>query len=66
MRSLLLRWGVAVVGGTLWGAILSPAAPVGSRGTRPTSSVCDAAHYAQSTKSAQWFAASGENNPKHL
>ena len=24
MRSLLLRWGVAVIVGTLWGAIVSP------------------------------------------
>ena len=35
MRSLLLRWGVAVVVGSLWGAIVSPA--TGDRGAKTAS-----------------------------
>jgi hypothetical protein len=61
MRSLLLRWGVAVVVGTLWGAIVSPRTPYGSHGAKTTSLVSDAAHYAQSAKAGHWFVSSGDN-----
>ena len=61
MRSLLLRWGVAVVVGTLWGAIVSPRTPGGSHGTKTTSLVSNAPRYAQSTKGGHGFALSGDN-----
>ena len=60
MRSLLLRWGVAVVVGSLWGAILSPRSP-GTRGAKTVSLLSDAAHYAQSTKASNSFVSSGDN-----
>jgi len=60
MRSLLLRWGVAVVVGTLWGAIVSPPSP-GPRGTKTASLFFDATHDAQSTKVSHPFAPSGDN-----
>jgi hypothetical protein len=66
MRSLLVRWGVAVVVGTLWGAIVSPRMPGGTQGARATALNSDAAHYAQSTRSAQWFASPRDNNPNDL
>ena len=66
MRSLFLRWGVAVVVGTLWGAIVSPRAPGGTHVSEATSLVSDAAHSAQSTKSIQWLASSGDDNPNNL
>jgi len=66
MRSLFLRWGVAVVVGTLWGAIVSPRTPGGSRGPKTTSLVSDAPRYAQaryapSTGGRHWFGSSGDN-----
>jgi hypothetical protein len=60
MRSLLLRWGVAVVVGSLWGAILSPGRPAPA-GSKTTQLVFDAAHYAQSTRTVRSFASSGDN-----
>ena len=65
MRSLLLRWGVAVVVGSLWGAILSPGRPAAA-GAKSTQLVSDAArciesHYAQSTRAVHAFASSGDN-----
>ena len=60
MRSLLLRWGVAVVVGSLWGAILSPGRPA-TAGVKATQLVCDAAHYAQPTRAAHSLASSGDN-----
>jgi hypothetical protein len=66
MRSLLLRWGVAVVVGTLWGAIVSPRTPGGTRASKATSLISDAAHCPQSTKGIQWLASSGNDNPNNL
>jgi len=63
MRSLFLRWGVAVVVGSLWGAILSPGRPGTERATT-TQLATDAARYAQSTKAFHSFASSGDNSPK--
>ena len=60
MRSLLLRRGVAVVVGTLWGAIVSPRIP-GGTATKTTSLASDALHYAQSRKAAHGFAPAGDN-----
>ena len=60
MRSLLLRWGVAVVVGSLWGAILSPGRPV-TAGAKMTHLVADAARYAQSTRAVRPFALAGDN-----
>ncbi len=62
MRSLLLRWGVAVIVGSLWGAILSPGHPA-TAGLKTTQLVSDAAHYAQSTRAVHSFASSGEKSP---
>ena len=59
MRSLFLRWGVAVVVGTLWGALLSPRSP-GAHNVKAAPLVSDAAHYAHSTKAIYSFAC-GEN-----
>jgi hypothetical protein len=64
MRSLLLRWGVAVVVGTIWGAILSPRSP-GTLGSKTAAWVSDAAHYAQSPKAINSLA-SGGDNPRSL
>jgi hypothetical protein len=65
MRSLLVRWGVAVVVGSLWGAILSPGRPA-TAGVKTTQLVSNAArctqsHYAQSTRAVHEFASSGDN-----
>ena len=60
MRSLLLRWGVAVVVGSLWGAILSPGRAA-TAGVKTTQLVSDAAHYAQSARAGYSFASSGDN-----
>ena len=60
MRSLLLRWSVAIVVGSLWGAILSPGHP-GPAEARTTQLVSDAAHYASSASSVHAFASSGDN-----
>lgn len=69
MRSLFLRWGVAVVVGSLWGAILSPGRPA-TAGAKTTQLVSDAAHYAQSTRALHSFASSGHrssgDNPMNL
>jgi hypothetical protein len=64
MRSLFLRWGVAVVVGPLWGAMLSPRSP-GINGAKASSPVCDAARYAQPMKTARSVAASA-HNPMNL
>ncbi len=61
MRSLLLRWGVAVVVGTLWGAVVSPRPPRGTHGAKARSLVSDAAHAAPSMKAVHWLASSPDN-----
>jgi hypothetical protein len=60
MRSLLLRWGVAVVVGSLWGAILSPGRPA-TAAAKTTQLVSNAAHYAQSTRAVHVAGLSGDN-----
>ena len=60
MRSLMLRWGVAVVVGTLWGAILSPAS-AGTHRAKTTALISDAAHGARPGKRVHPFASSGDN-----
>ena len=62
MRSLFLRWGVAVVVGTLWGAMLSPRSP-GTRSAAMAPLASDAAHYARSTKATIYSSPSGDNPP---
>ena len=66
MRSLFLRWGVAVVVGPLWGAILSPGRPATARREDDAAQSPDAARYAQSTKTAHSFASSRSDNPMNL
>ena len=46
MRSLFLRWGVAVVVGTLWGAVLSPRGPE-TNSTKTTRLVSATTRYAK-------------------
>jgi len=60
MRSLFLRWGVAVVVGSLWGAILSPGRPA-TAGAKTTQLVSNAAQYAQSTGTVHPFASAADN-----
>ena len=64
MRSLFLRWSVAIVVGTLWGAMLSPRSG-GNNGAKASSPVCDAARYAQSTNPTRSLTSSA-HNPMNL
>ncbi len=55
MRSLTWRWVVAIVVGSLWGALFAPARPPSTVGKRPIrEAAADAAHYQPSgvTRSA--------------
>ena len=46
MRSLTWRWIVAIVVGSLWGALVAPARPSNTVGKRPSpEAAADAAHY---------------------
>jgi len=55
MRSLLLRWSVAIVVGSLWGAVLATA------GAKTTQLVSDATRCAPSVRAGHPLAASGDN-----
>jgi hypothetical protein len=63
MRSLVLRWSVAIVVGSLWGAVLSPGRSA-TAGVKTTQFVSDAAHYAQSAMVHSF--ASSRDNPMNL
>jgi hypothetical protein len=52
MRSLTWRWAVAIVVGSLWGALVAPARSSNTVGKRPIRAAEDAVHYGPQTVTA--------------